>query len=270
MLMRYPFIDQIAEKLGLPVVVNVSLGMNAGAHDGSSLLEAAFDEFSGGGRKPGRVVAKSAGNERGACGHARLKMSSNMLDHFCWVSQGLHLGPDNIELWFHSSDDLRFRLTAPSGGATPWVDRSSPSARGTLASGEDYNLTLERYYRDNGDTRLLITIDTSLGSTIPTGTFVLEVESRVVVSGGRVDAWIEQSNSKPRPICFSTNVDDEITLSVPGTARSVVAVASVGAALPLVSSKFSSKAHRETIAQNLISARQATISPRRKVGLPME
>jgi hypothetical protein len=28
---------------GAPVAVNVSLGMNAGAHDGSSLLELAFD-----------------------------------------------------------------------------------------------------------------------------------------------------------------------------------------------------------------------------------
>ena len=48
----------------MPVVVNVSQGMNAGAHDGKSMLEVAFDEFSKGGRQRGRVIVKSAGNER--------------------------------------------------------------------------------------------------------------------------------------------------------------------------------------------------------------
>jgi subtilisin family serine protease len=233
------FIDHVADELDLPVAVNVSLGMNAGAHDGSSLLEAAFDGFSNGGRKPGRVIIKSAGNERGQDSHASLTMSSGMLDKLTWASHGPHVGPDNIEAWFHSSDDLRFRLIVPSEQATPWVDCSAPSTSGTLASGERYDLTLDRYFRDNGDTRLLITLNATLGSSIPAGTFVLEVHSRSVVSAGRVDAWIELVSK--RPIRFVTNLDDEITLSIPGTARTVVSVASVGASLPLVSSAFSSK-----------------------------
>ena len=48
----------------MPVVVNISQGMNAGAHDGRSALELGFEHFSDGGRMPGRVVVKSAGNER--------------------------------------------------------------------------------------------------------------------------------------------------------------------------------------------------------------
>ena len=47
------FIDQIATQMNLPTVVNVSQGMNAGAHDGRSMLEVAFDAFSGGGENPG-------------------------------------------------------------------------------------------------------------------------------------------------------------------------------------------------------------------------
>ena len=43
------FIDQMAESLNKPVVVNLSQGMNAGAHDGKSALETAFDEFANGG-----------------------------------------------------------------------------------------------------------------------------------------------------------------------------------------------------------------------------
>ena len=39
------FIDAEATRLGLPVVVNVSQGMNSGAHDGKSPLEARFNAF---------------------------------------------------------------------------------------------------------------------------------------------------------------------------------------------------------------------------------
>ena len=40
------FIEAFAAQLKLPVVVNVSQRMNAGAHDGKSSLEVAFDAFS--------------------------------------------------------------------------------------------------------------------------------------------------------------------------------------------------------------------------------
>jgi hypothetical protein len=40
---RARLVRAAADDAGAPVAVNVSLGMNAGAHDGSSLLELAFD-----------------------------------------------------------------------------------------------------------------------------------------------------------------------------------------------------------------------------------
>ena len=58
------FVTATAEELGLPVVINVSQGMNAGAHDGSSALEAGFEEITGSGRTPGVVIVKSAGNAK--------------------------------------------------------------------------------------------------------------------------------------------------------------------------------------------------------------
>src|SRR5262249_48083039 len=56
--------NKILTGAALPIVVNVSLGMNAGAHDGSSALEGAFDSITTGGSEPGFVIVKSAGNER--------------------------------------------------------------------------------------------------------------------------------------------------------------------------------------------------------------
>ena len=64
------------KKSGLPMVVNVSLGMNAGAHDGMTTLEKAFDSITMKGKEEGFVIVKSAGNERGHLGHAQVQAST--------------------------------------------------------------------------------------------------------------------------------------------------------------------------------------------------
>src|SRR5262249_43431210 len=70
------FIDQIADQLRLPVVVNISNGMNTGAHDGTADLEQSCELFCRNGQKPGRIVVKSAGNERGKGRHARIDVAN--------------------------------------------------------------------------------------------------------------------------------------------------------------------------------------------------
>ena len=72
----------MADRLGLPVVVNMSQGINAGAHDGKSVLEGGFNRFTR--LKRGRVLVKSAGNERGRRGHARLTVPPGGVDDLVW------------------------------------------------------------------------------------------------------------------------------------------------------------------------------------------
>jgi endonuclease G len=110
------FINQVATNARMPVVVNLSQGMNAGAHDGRSALEVGFDEFSNGGRAPGRIVVKSAGNERGKRGHAKVELLPNTADTLRWKSwTDPAWNRDRVELWWDSTNSFRFQLTAPSG-----------------------------------------------------------------------------------------------------------------------------------------------------------
>ena len=53
------YINDYANRMGKPCVVNISLGSNVGAHDGSSYLCRVFNQYSG----PGRVFVVSAGND---------------------------------------------------------------------------------------------------------------------------------------------------------------------------------------------------------------
>src|SRR5262249_2080813 len=73
------YVREFAAARKLPVVVNVSLGMNAGAHDGTSALETAFDSFSSGGTLPGLAIVKSAGNLGEVGAHAQLQLAQGLL-----------------------------------------------------------------------------------------------------------------------------------------------------------------------------------------------
>ena len=115
------FVDRMAEDLGEPVVVNLSQGMNAGTHDGKSALEIAFDMFAKGGRVPGRVVVKSAGNERDKKGHAKLAIPAGGADRLKWRCQP-GASRVHLELWWHSANHYRFQLRSPSGDLSDWVD----------------------------------------------------------------------------------------------------------------------------------------------------
>jgi subtilisin family serine protease len=223
------FIRATAEKIGLPVAVNVSLGMNAGAHDGSSTLEAGFDAFSGMGRDPGFVVIKSAGNERGHKGHAAAVAMQGGISQIVWTSSADVREQDYIEVWFDGFDDIAFTLIDPAGNRSGTVSSSNLSEAADLG-GNHCQLSLTRLHRDNGDNLMAINIlsDTQL---IQPGEWRLEMNGLSVPGGGQVHAWVERDNV--RGIAFGSGDNDEMTLSIPGTALTVITVAACESAEPL-------------------------------------
>ncbi|NIP18622.1 MAG: S8 family serine peptidase, partial [Xanthomonadales bacterium] len=223
------FIDRVArnEGNGLPVAVNISLGMNAGAHDGTSTLEAAFDNFTASGRMPGRVLVKSAGNAASQGLHAHFQTGSEQVINLAWQTRPVRRSSDIIEVWFNSSDDLTFRLIGPgSAGTTTPVGRNADiRLNGSFANGNTFSMVLDRFHRDNGDTQLTIMITRGTAASIEPGIWTLRVESGQVLSAGHVDAWIERRGGTPAS--FVTQVAQDGTLSIPGTAHSVICVAAL-------------------------------------------
>jgi endonuclease G len=224
------WIAKIALQERLPVVVNVSQGQNAGAHDGTSLLEAAFDNFTAGGRRPGVVVVKSAGNERDRDkhgpfhGHASFDVRSGQSVTIELTSIAGHTGRDVIEGWFRASDELASQLEDPTGQATGTVDRGNRHSTIQLTSGARVTLSYERFHKDNGDSRVLIFMEAKHGGSdeIVAGKWALKVTGQTVRGTGSVDLWLERD--RKRLLRFAARVDEKRTLSVPATARSVIAV----------------------------------------------
>lgn len=230
------FIKQFAQERNLPVVVNVSQGMNAGAHDGKSPLEIAFDEFSGGGREPGFVIVKSAGNERNQKSHAMINLVLQGQQTLSWsvkipTTRVVGTEPEvTVELWFDSADELQVALVHPGGATSPWVTLTNPSATGHFFYRTRYDVTYVRRHQDNGDSRVVATLRPHSGSGIEAGDWTLQIRSPVVRSPtGTAHAWIERQGGFAQ---FATFVNEEITLTIPGTADTVIAVGSIAPTLP--------------------------------------
>jgi endonuclease G len=218
-----------------PIAINVSQGMNAGAHDGSSLLEAVFDSVTNKGRDAGCVIVKSAGNERGQGGHARVRAISGGVVDVVWDSSGFRF-QDYLEVWYKAMDDLEFTLTDPAGNVSSVVSGNHPNETANLG-GNECRLALTLLHKDNGDNSLAITI-LPRQSAIQAGTWKLGiVGTRVGSEDGTVDIWVERDRT--RAVRFSS-ADDHVTLSIPGTADTVVTVGACGSQIPVSIAPFSS------------------------------
>ena len=224
------FIDATATRLGLPVVVNVSQGMNAGAHDGTSHLEVAFDAFSMSNRKAGRAVVKSAGNERGKGGHAKITVPPGSIEELGWNRKPGANYAEWIELWWSSADEMEFRICDPGGNWSEWVGTSRPTWTEARPGTGTVSLEFTKRHVDNGDSRLLIELGNEMGSAA-LGQWRLEATSKAVPEGGEIHAWIERSQGTATT--FTNHSDEEMTLSIPGTAYSVIVVGAVDASTPI-------------------------------------
>ncbi len=230
------YIRKVADEENLPVVINVSQGQNAGAHDGTSNLEKAFDGITAYGQQPGIVVIKSAGNERDKRIHAKLKLSSTSQAQLDWKVKSSDRGRDVLELWFKASYEFHFRLFDPRNKSTPWVTWDQ-TVSGNFPSGNAYCLTYTKFDRDNGDSRLIVSVSRGTHSNVLEGEWNLEIVSENVKGEGEIHAWLERNIERSTE--FLNHLDEEVTLSIPGTANHVIAVGSVLSSMPLRLSPFS-------------------------------
>jgi subtilisin family serine protease/tetratricopeptide (TPR) repeat protein len=241
------FIDQVATDRGLPVVVNVSQGMNAGAHDGRSALELGFEQFC---VKSGRVVVKSAGNERedrhgqSRGGHARVPpLLTGAVEPLIWRCQPSLFTRPRFELWWNSANRYSFRLFEPlqlppqsavpqpaaaePRGVSEVVDRNNPEVEGRFKGKGSYRMSFVPEHPDNGDSVLKVEVSGSKSQIEPVD-WKLEIKAQRVSEQTDLHAWIERDG--PPTSRFVNHAEDTMTLTVPGTAYSVIAVGAIRAA----------------------------------------
>lgn len=102
------YIFDYAERVGLPCVINMSLGTNEGPNDGSSELCRVFDSLTG----PGRLCVVSAGNDGNApiCLHDRIGGANDTVTTFIRNRSGGMKREGYVSMWSDADQVHRTRL----------------------------------------------------------------------------------------------------------------------------------------------------------------
>ena len=198
------FIDRMATSLDLPVVVNVSQGMNAGAHDGKSALEIGFDEFC---RADGHP-AGSWSNRRATSGTSAATRSSacRRAGPMIW-SGDARRGRSRavkLELWWDSANEYRFQLRSPKGESSAWVDRRHPTAEDSFLGHGAYRIELVPSHVDNGDKLLRIQFSSGKAMRAEPNQWTLAIEAVRVRRAGEIHAWVERDTLARTPSSSAT------------------------------------------------------------------
>ncbi len=242
-------VRQVAERLGRPVVVNLSLGSGEGPHDGSSPSEQAIDAFVG----PGRLVVAAAGNE-GAGSVASRTHAAFVLDGAVRRSRYRMLplfGGETLaaELWADEADTVTVRVILEAASVDgEWreralsatIDLATVAAGGVTVPVQSGNLLwaeLEVVPQRSaaGGRGAVLRLRGAAGGMPGEGRWQLEVQG----TGGTAHAWLPERNARfetaagPQVVRAPDGVtrivefvagDAERTLTLPGTARGAITV----------------------------------------------
>lgn len=227
------FIFDKADDLGLPAVINMSLGGHVGAHDGTDPVEQEIDSLVN--AQAGRAVVVSAGNEGGDDIHAEVQARNAMSvlgpaftipaytpNSFQYNDVAVVAG------YYPSTDDLTVHLWSPTGlhysaSLTASSCTTSGGADGTV---EFCNNSTSSLGQGTADREIVITIYDGVAADPPaSGTWQMALSGNTVAGSGWADFWVVSILGSGGDIAeFTTHVDEEETVGIPGTAEDAITV----------------------------------------------
>ncbi len=199
------YVFDIADSLGLPAVVNLSLGGHEGPHDGTSLFEQGLDELAD---RPGRAIVVSAGNE----GAQEIHASSTLYGG----SMSYEIEPTDTEVelsvWYPGASRFTVAVTPPGGDpiVVPWGTETGAVV--TPAGIVRVDNAWAGVNPNNGDNEAFVRIY-GLGSFTPWRISVSDAGG-----GGRFDAWVTSGTAT------LAGGDSASTIDEPGNADNVITV----------------------------------------------
>jgi subtilisin family serine protease len=199
-----------AAKLDRPISINVSLGTNGHAHDGSSVLDRWIDALL---TEQGRAVCVAAGNagqekeeSPGDAGwlfgriHTSGKIPAKGLSHDIeWVVEGnrvIDVSENELEIWYESQDRFQVSIRPPNGA---WIGPIGPGEYLENIQLPDRTLLSvfnELYHPANGHNYISIYLSPYFKAPIvgiAAGTWTVRLTG-VDVRDGRFHGWIERDD----------------------------------------------------------------------------
>jgi subtilisin family serine protease len=195
---------------GRPISINISLGTNGHAHDGSSAVDRWLDVLLA---EPGRsicIAAGNAGQERPEAPddlgymlgriHAGSRIAAQGLDHDLeWEVVGDRIkdaSENEMELWYEPQDRFAISIRPPDG---QWIGPIAPGEfleNFQLADRTMLSIYNELHHPANGANYIAVYLSPFLGDVVvgvKAGTWLVKLHG-LVVRDGRFHAWIERDD----------------------------------------------------------------------------
>lgn len=214
------YIFRVADELGRPAVVNLSLGGHADAHDGSDSLSQIINAESG----PGRIVCCAAGNEGNDNIHGQKDVprgsTRTMRFH---VPDGV-VGIAWLNGWYPGESSFEISVRTPGKFVTPFqkvIAKGNPVREYTLPDAK-VEIVTPGPDQANGDHNFFVQIGGGR-TPIKGGIWQLRIRN-TSKNDGRLDVWTLDDRSS---VFFSgTSITDAVKIGSPGASSSAVTVAS--------------------------------------------
>lgn len=210
-----------------PCVVNLSMGDNLGPHDGTNLVEQAMETMLAG--TTGFAIVKSAGNEGANMRHAFASIAAapGFVD-VDFTVKARDSTTRYIECWYAGAQRLDVTLLAPGTPrpASPVATAGGPAVSWTLNAGApgaqqvSVNITQTLNDPDNNDNQVFLQLNPPGVGNLPNGTWTLRF-TNTGATPTDVHCWIDRGADTP---LFTTHATRTHTLTIPGTAPSVITV----------------------------------------------
>ena len=208
------YIVEKAAKVKMRVVINLSLGGNIGAHDGTDPFERALDGFV----RDGTPIVVAAGNGAEDQDHidGQISQGQNSTFQFSLRESTTDV---SIDIWYSTQDQLTSSLHAPDGATYPVS--SSPGVKITnlgMVNATENSLAdgNELYFEVNST------------SSLPLNGWSISLIGMQVHSPGFWNAWTDSETCSYPGSFFLPGtgyvVDSQDTIGIPATAFNVVTV----------------------------------------------
>ena len=243
-------VQYIFNKAGAkPCVVNMSLGVSVGSHDGTDARDLFLDGLLNG--TTGRSIVVSAGNDGdiGTTDDIRNGDYRNGVHTSGHIAANATAPPiqfvippndktsDYIDVRYSNAGQLQFTVTDPTGNSIGPIAANIGS--GTATPLGTNSVTIGSFVNAAKRNEFLLTIDPPPGGAIASGQWSITLKE---VSGSPVDydIWVATSHTDPYPVFVFGQRNPARTIGSPGSAKNVITVASYGSKSEALSA-FSSR-----------------------------
>jgi subtilisin family serine protease len=187
-----------------PCVINISLALHGGPHDGTTLVEQGIDALVT--KKPHRAVVIAAGNCYDTGIHASGVVLQDRYLDLQWQIPNQNPRQKEIEVWYDGGDRFQLEIITPDGNSLGLVDVGE---NGEIVDSEDRTIIFVANRQSDPNNRDNV-ICVFMEPDLPGGIWTLRLHG-FQVTNGKFHAWIEREDGSQT--CFVPPHDNTHTLN---------------------------------------------------------